>query len=104
MLSDRLSSRCMGWSPIGAEQIARMRTYIANGSNLEAYARKQFTAHRQTMKHEVNQEILKKEWSRRKLPYCTYIPDKASRMPGRESTSTGKWMRLIENSGYQHVM
>lgn len=27
MLSDRLSSRCMGWSPIGAEQIARMRTY-----------------------------------------------------------------------------
>ena len=33
MLSDRLSSRCMGWSPIGAEQIARMRTYIANGGN-----------------------------------------------------------------------
>lgn len=62
MLSDRLSSRCMGWSPIGAEPIARMRTYIANGGNLEAYARKQFTAHRQTMKPEVNQEILKKEW------------------------------------------
>lgn len=39
-------------------------THIANGGNLEAYARKQLTAHRQTMKHEVNQEILKKEWSR----------------------------------------
>ena len=36
MLSDRMSSRCMGWSPVGAEQIARMRTYIANGGNLEA--------------------------------------------------------------------
>ena len=94
----------MGWGPIGDEQIARMRTYIANGGNLEAYARKQFTAHRQTMKTEVNQEILKKEWSRRKLPYCTYIPDKAAHIPGRESTSTVEWMRLIENGGYQHIM
>lgn len=34
---------------------------IVNGDNLETYARKQFTAHRQTMKPEVNQEILKKE-------------------------------------------
>ena len=24
--------------------------------------------------------------------------------PGRESTSTGEWMRLIENGGYQHIM
>lgn len=56
------------------------------------------------MKPEVNQEILKNEWSRRKLPYCTYIPDKASHMPGRESTLTGEWMRLIENGGYQHIM
>ena len=56
---------------------------------LEAYARKQFTAHRQTRKPEVNQEILKKEWSRRKLPYCTYVPDEAAHMPGRESTLNG---------------
>lgn len=104
MLSDRLSSRCMGWIPIGAEQIARMRTYIANGGNLEAYAQKRFTAHRQTMKPAVNQDILKKEWSRRKLPYCTYIPDEAAHTPGRESTLTGEWMRLIENGGYQHIM
>ena len=62
--------------------------------NLEAYARKQFTVHRQTRKPEVNQEVLKKEWSRRKLPYCTYVPDEAAHMPGRE------WMRLIENGGY----
>lgn len=31
-------------------------------------------------------------------------PDEAAHMPGRESTSTGEWMRLIENGGYQHVM
>lgn len=30
----------------------------------------------------VNQEILKNEWSRRKLPYCTYVPDKAAHMLG----------------------
>ena len=36
--------------------------------------------------------------------HCTYVPDKVAHMPGRESTSTGEWMRLIENGGYQHVM
>ena len=36
--------------------------------------------------------------------HCTYVPNKVAHMPGRESTSTGEWMRLIENGGYQHVM
>lgn len=37
MLSERMSSRGMGWSLLGAEQIARMRTYVANGGDLIAY-------------------------------------------------------------------
>ena len=28
--------------------------------------------------------------------HCTYVPDKVAHMPGRESTSTGEWMRLIK--------
>ena len=64
ILSDRLSSRCMGWSPMGAKQMARMRTYVANGGNLEAYALKQFALSPQAMKPEVNQDVLQKEYIR----------------------------------------
>ena len=52
----------------------------------------------------INQDILKKEWNFRKLKDCTYIPEKANPMPGRESTLIGGWMRLVENGGYQHIM
>lgn len=104
MLSDRMSSQCMGWSLVGAEQIARMHTYIANEGNLEAYAQKKFASYGQMTKLNINREILKKEWNFRKLKCCTYIPEKADHMPGRESTLTGGWMRLIENGGYQHIM
>ena len=52
----------------------------------------------------INRKVLKKEWNFRKLKDCTYIPEKANPMPGRESTLTGGWMRLVENGGYQHIM
>lgn len=81
MLSERMSSRCMGWSPVGAEQVARMRTYIANGGNLEAYAQKRFASGGQMTELNINREVLKKEWNFRKLKYCTYIPEKADDMP-----------------------
>ena len=51
-----------------------------------------------------NQEILKEEWNRRKLPYCTHAPNAAAHIRDSESTLTGKWMRIIENGGYQHIM
>ena len=54
----------MGWSPMGAKQMARMRTYVANGGNLEAYALKQFALSPQAMKPEVNQDVLQKEYIR----------------------------------------
>lgn len=34
VLSSRLSSRPMGWSLIGADQIARLRVYKANGGDI----------------------------------------------------------------------
>lgn len=34
ILADRLSSRPLGWSHIGADQMARLRTFRANGGNV----------------------------------------------------------------------
>lgn len=41
VLSSRLSSRPMGWSLIGADEIARMRTYRENGGNIKTYYNEQ---------------------------------------------------------------
>ena len=40
ILSDRLSSRPMGWSLEGADEMARMRAYKANGGSIKEYYRK----------------------------------------------------------------
>lgn len=41
VLSSRLSSRPMGWSLIGADEMARMRTYRENGGNIKTYYNEQ---------------------------------------------------------------
>lgn len=104
MLSERMSSRGMGWSPLGAEQVARMRTYEANGGNLIAYALSHHPAQTENMYQDIESRRLQVVGKRHRLPYYTDIPSETARMPGRESTLTGGWMRLIENSGYQHLM
>src|SRR5690554_7214813 len=48
ILSARLSSRPIGWSLIGLDEMARMRTYKANGGNIKEYYRN----HRQERKVE----------------------------------------------------
>ena len=104
MLSERMSSRGMGWSPIGAEQIARMRTYVANGGDLIAYVLLHHTAKTEDVRQNIGTRPLQGAGKRHLLPYYTDIPSESARMPGRESTLTGGWMRLIENSGYHHLM
>lgn len=104
MLSERMSSRGMGWSVKGAEQMARMRTYVANGGNLIDYALVRSTATRETVSPCIEKLSLKKKGAQHLLPYYTDIPSETAHMPGRESTLTGGWMRLIENSGYHHLM
>jgi len=39
ILSSRLSSRPMGWSVIGADEMARLRAYKANGGSIKKYYR-----------------------------------------------------------------
>lgn len=104
MLSERMSSRGMGWSLIGAEQIARMRTYAANGGDLIAYFLLHHTSNTERMCQDIAIRSLQGVGKRHQLPYYTDIPSETARMPGRESTLTGGWMRLIENSGYHHLM
>lgn len=104
MLSERMSSRGMGWSPLGAEQMARMRTYAANGGNLAEYALKHLhQAEKQTLP-DVDNTVLQASCKRHQLSYYTDIPSETAHMPGRESRLTGGWMRLIEDSGYQNLM
>ena len=104
MLSERMSSRGMGWSPLGAEQMARMRTYVANGGNLMEYALTHRMASREAKSQGLENLPVKKTGKRHLLPYYTDIPSEIAHMPGRESTLTGGWMRLIENSGYHHLV
>jgi hypothetical protein len=40
ILSGRLSSRLMGWSVIGADEMVRMRTYKANGGSIKEHYRR----------------------------------------------------------------
>lgn len=104
MLSDRMSSRGMGWSPLGAEQMARLRTYVANGGNLVAYALAHGTRRKEDDSLKAMSGPLQTAGKRHLLPYYTDIPSETAHMPGRECALTGGWMRLIENSGYQHFM
>lgn len=41
ILSDRLSSRPLGWSKVGVDKMSRLRVYIANGGNLQELAEMQ---------------------------------------------------------------
>jgi hypothetical protein len=105
LLSSRLSSRCMGWSPLGSEQIARLRTYAENGGNVSAYALKKMQPVVPTSIKELGKDAgLEKQIKKQMLPYCNYIADNASLLPGSESAYTGGWMRNIMNSGYHHLM
>jgi hypothetical protein len=47
---------------------------------------------------------LEKQIKKQMLPYCNYIADNSSLLPGSESAYTGGWMRNIMNSGYHHLM
>jgi hypothetical protein len=40
VLSDRLSSRPMGWSIIGSDQMSRLRAFVFNGGNIHAALKK----------------------------------------------------------------
>ena len=62
VLSSRLSSRPMGWSLIGADQIARLRVYKANGGDIyELMSKKKKENKKEKRIVELEKRIVKKK-------------------------------------------
>jgi uncharacterized protein YuzE len=96
ILSDRLSSRPMGWSIIGADEMARMRVYKANGGSIKEYYRKL----RSERKHEERiLELDKKLINGVKRTYNTLDPDMMVDMP-YISTTDGRWLKDMLKASY----
>ncbi|NMA49828.1 MAG: hypothetical protein GX947_08725, partial [Tissierellia bacterium] len=97
ILSDRLSSRPMGWSKKGADELARLRAYKANGGSVKEYYRNQRIERK---KEEKILELDKKVSKRVKQFYSTIDPDTMLDMP-YTTTTDGKWLRnMIMSSGF----
>jgi hypothetical protein len=100
LLSERLSSRGMGWSPKGSEQIARLRTMKCNGGDVIAYVEKKLTAPTPQISSMIATPILKKQVAKHVKPYCNQAEIQYA-MPGSES-ALHSWMRAIEHSGFMN--
>ncbi len=97
ILSDRLSSRPMGWSLEGVDEMARMRAYKANGGSIKEYYRNQ----RIEKKNE--ERILKldkKVVNRVKKFYNNTEPDVMIDIP-YTTTTDGRWLKnMLMSSGF----
>ena len=88
ILSSRLSSRPMGWSVIGADEMARMRTYKANGGNIKEYYRE---LRIEKKNEERILELDKKVINNVKRTYNNIDPDIMIDMPYISRTE-GRWL------------
>jgi hypothetical protein len=89
ILSARLSSRPMGWSVIGADEMARLRAYKANGGSIKKYYRKLRT---QRKKEQRIYNLDKKVVEKVKRTYNTTDPDKMIDMSYLSKTN-GRWLK-----------
>lgn len=95
ILSARLSSRPMGWSLIGLDEMARMRAFKANGGSIKEYYSNQ-RIERKKEKRVI--ELDKKVISGIRRTYNTTNPDTMIEMP-YISKSDGKWLKsMLRNS------
>ncbi len=61
ILSSRLSSRPLGWSRIGVDQMARLRVFVANGGNVyDIFMQKKKAAIDEAREVKVDREIIRK--------------------------------------------
>ena len=97
ILSSRLSSRPMGWSIIGADEMARMRAYKANGGSIKEYYRK---VRAERKKEERILEFDEKVVNNIKGTFSNVDPDKMIDMPFTYRTE-GRWLKnMISCSGF----
>lgn len=97
ILSSRLSSRPMGWSVIGADEMARMRTYKANGGSIKEYYRK---TRIERKREEKILELDGKVTNRTKGTYKAIDPDLMIDMPYISRTD-GRWLKnMLRTSNF----
>jgi len=61
ILSSRLSSRPMGWSKVGVDQMTRLRVFVANGGNVyDIFMQKKKETIKEEKKIKVDREIIRK--------------------------------------------
>ena len=95
-ISDRLSSRPMGWSVIGADEMARMRVYKANGGSIKEYYRNT----RSERKREKRiLELDEKMINNVKRTYNNMDPDIMIDMPYISRTD-GRWLKGMLKASY----
>lgn len=96
ILSSRLSSRPMGWSVIGADEMARMRVYKANGGSIKEYYRNT----RSERKREKRiLELDEKMINNVKRTYNNMDPDIMIDMPYISRTD-GRWLKDMLKASY----
>ncbi|MGI6587005.1 MAG: hypothetical protein ACOX3L_14050 [Lutisporaceae bacterium] len=60
-MSSRLSSRPLGWSRTGVDQMARLRVFVANGGDVyDIFMRKKKAAINEASEVKVDREIIRK--------------------------------------------
>jgi len=89
ILSARLSSRPKGWSVIGANEMARLRTYKANGGSIKEYYK---NLRIQRKKEQRIYNLDKKVMERVKRTYNTTDPDEMIDMSYLSKTN-GRWLK-----------
>ncbi len=96
VLSSRLSSRPMGWSIIGADEMARMRAYKANGGSIKEYYRNLRSERKIEEKIlELDEKIINSV----KRTYNNINPDIMIDMPYISRTE-GKWLKDMLRASY----
>ncbi|MDO5407989.1 MAG: ISLre2 family transposase [Eubacteriales bacterium] len=92
VLSARMSSRPMGWSERGCDQMAKLRAYHWNVGKIIDLLRYQKKKERQEEKRKEQEELIKE--LRKKQKNWSYAEQMRAEVPGTEQHSM-KWMRDI---------
>ncbi|MFV0342744.1 MAG: ISLre2 family transposase [Anaerocolumna sp.] len=95
MLSDRLSSRPMGWSELGADRISKLRAYKGNGGKVIDLLKWKKDHQEKEERIQKKDEMVKD--LRQKSAARNYAEPLQATIPGLEQESM-KWMRDIINS------
>lgn len=90
VLSSRMSSRPMGWSRTGADQIAKLRAYRLNGGKIIDLLKYQEEKRQKEERIEKQEELVRE--LRRAQAGRKYAERLQSSVPGKERSSM-KWMR-----------